>query len=118
VRIHVDDFLKHCQGIIGLVGVIVIGSLLMRQFFPASMHQSVSKSSGSLCYLERWHNTVRQRLGRYVRKTLSFSKSKEMHELVTQWFIVEYNLPLSPYLTTTLDTLELKSTAWKGYPSL
>jgi IS1 family transposase len=34
-------------------------------------------------------------LSRYVRKTLSFSKSLEMHELVTRWFIVEYNQSLS-----------------------
>ena len=37
----------------------------------------------------------RQRLSRYVRKTLSFSKSLELHELVTRWFIVEYNQSLS-----------------------
>jgi insertion element IS1 protein InsB len=48
--------------------------------------------------MERWNNTLRQRLGRYVRQTLSFSKSDEYHHLVTLGFIVQYNLSLS--LTT------------------
>jgi insertion element IS1 protein InsB len=63
--------------------------------FPVATHRRVAKGSGELSHLERWHNTVRQRLSRYVRKTLSFSKSLEMHELVTRWFIVEYNQSLS-----------------------
>jgi insertion element IS1 protein InsB len=63
--------------------------------FPVATHRCVAKGSGELSHLERWHNTVRQRLSRYVRKTLSFSKSLEMHELVTRWFIVEYNQSLS-----------------------
>ncbi|MBI3660481.1 IS1 family transposase, partial [Candidatus Acetothermia bacterium] len=41
-------------------------------------------------------NTLRQRLARYVRKTLSFSKSEQYHERVTRWFIVNYNLSLKP----------------------
>ena len=52
--------------------------------------------SGELAHLERWPNTVRQRLGRYARKSLSFSRSLEMHEWVTRWLIVEYNLTLLP----------------------
>ncbi len=64
--------------------------------FPAWRHKSAGKGEGLLSHVERWHNTVRQRLGRYVRKTLSFSKSFQMHELVTRWFIMEYNLSLSP----------------------
>jgi hypothetical protein len=30
-----------------------------------------------------------------VRKTLSFSKSDVYHNIVTKWFIAEYNLELS-----------------------
>ena len=63
--------------------------------FPAATHRCVAKGSGELSHLERWHATVRPRLSRYVRKTLSFSKSLELHELVTRWFIVEYNQSLS-----------------------
>jgi insertion element IS1 protein InsB len=63
--------------------------------FPAATHRCVAKGSGELSHLERWHATVRPRLSGYVRKTLSFSKSLELHELVTRWFIVEYNQSLS-----------------------
>ncbi len=45
--------------------------------------------------MERWNNTLRQRVGRYVRQTLSLSKSDVYHHLVTKWFIVQYNLGLS-----------------------
>jgi IS1 family transposase/transposase-like protein len=54
----------------------------------------VPKQSGETAHIERWNNTLRQRLGRYVRKTLSFSKSAYWHELVTKLFITNYNLSL------------------------
>jgi insertion element IS1 protein InsB len=63
--------------------------------FPAATHRCVAKGSGELSHLERWHATVRPRLSGYVRKTLSFSQSLELHEWVTRWFIVEYNQSLS-----------------------
>lgn len=63
--------------------------------FPRATHRQVGKSSGELARVEQWFNTLRQRLGRYVRKTLWFSKSAPYHEWVTRWFIVEYNLSLS-----------------------
>jgi insertion element IS1 protein InsB len=43
--------------------------------WPAETHHSVGKDTGATAHLERWNNTLRQRLARYVRKTLSFSKS-------------------------------------------
>jgi hypothetical protein len=44
-------------------------------------------------------DTLRQRLSRFVRKTLSFSKSEQSHELVTRWFIILYNLEIKTSLT-------------------
>jgi insertion element IS1 protein InsB len=41
--------------------------------------------------VERWNNTLRQRLARFVRKTLSFSKSDEMHEVSLKLFLHRYN---------------------------
>gem|GEM_PF-862945 len=67
--------------------------------FPADKHQSVEKRTGQLAHIERWHNTVRQRLACYVRKSLSFSKSLYWHELVTRWFVVTYNLELASSVT-------------------
>jgi len=37
-------------------------------------HEAVDKKSGHTNPVERWNNTLRQRLGRFVRKSLSFSK--------------------------------------------
>ena len=46
-----------------------------RLIIPAKQHTPVGKQSGETAHIERWNNTLRQRLGRFVRKTLSFSKS-------------------------------------------
>jgi len=62
--------------------------------FPEETHQCVGKGSGQVSHMERWYNTLRQSNARFVRKTLSFSKSDAMHEIVTRLFIVRYNLSL------------------------
>jgi insertion element IS1 protein InsB len=66
-----------------------------QKVWPAETHHSVGKDTGETAHIERWNNTLRQRLARYVRKTLSFSKSDIYHWIVTAWFIIEYNLSLS-----------------------
>ena len=66
-----------------------------QKVFGAESHQSVGKESGETAHVERWNNTLRQRLARFVRKTLSFSKSDVNHHIVTKWFIAEYNLAIS-----------------------
>jgi insertion element IS1 protein InsB len=59
--------------------------------FAADRHQSVGKDSGATNHIERWFNTLRQRLARFVRKTLSFSKSERFHEFVFRLFVHHYN---------------------------
>ncbi len=59
-----------------------------QRVFATDRHQSVGKDSGQTKHIERWFNTLRQRLARFVRKTLSFSK----HELVFRRFVHHYNL--------------------------
>ncbi|MBN1931930.1 MAG: hypothetical protein JW786_10030, partial [Desulfobacterales bacterium] len=63
--------------------------------FPKETHRCVGKETGQTAHQERWVNTLRQRVARYVRKTLSFSKRTRWHYRVTKWFIIEYNLSLS-----------------------
>lgn len=58
---------------------------------PRECHEAVSKESGELAHVERWNNTLRQRMARFVRKTLSFSKSDEMHEVCLELFLHRYN---------------------------
>jgi insertion element IS1 protein InsB len=61
------------------------------EVFPRRTHRLCDKKEGETCHVERWNNTLRQRLGRFVRRTLSFSKSERMHELALRLFIHEYN---------------------------
>jgi insertion element IS1 protein InsB len=61
---------------------------------PQEQHTAVGKDSGETSHVERWNNTLRQRLARFVRKTLSFSKSWFMHELSLRLFIHRYNCEL------------------------
>lgn len=58
-------------------------------------HLMADKAFGETAHIERFNNTVRQRMGRYVRKTLSFSKCDAMHEAATSLFINTYNARLA-----------------------
>jgi IS1 family transposase len=62
---------------------------------PAEQHTAAGKETGFTAHVERWNNTLRQRLGRFVRKSLSFSKSEEMHEICLRLFLHRYNLALA-----------------------
>jgi insertion element IS1 protein InsB len=48
---------------------------------PVEQHTAVGKETGETAHVERWNNTLRQRLARFVRKTLSFSISTTLKEL-------------------------------------
>ena len=62
--------------------------------FPGETHECVGKGSGQTNHMERWYCTLRQACARFVRKTLSFSKSDVMHEIVTTLFIIRHNQSL------------------------
>jgi insertion element IS1 protein InsB len=59
---------------------------------PAAQHEAGGKGSGQTAHIERWNNTLRQRLGAFVRKTLSFSKCDRMHWCRLKLFLHRYNL--------------------------
>jgi IS1 family transposase len=59
---------------------------------PAEQHTAVGIRSGQTAHVERLNNTLRQRLGRLVRQTLSFSKSLVMHKACLHLFLHRYNL--------------------------
>ena len=58
---------------------------------PDEQHTACDKGDGETCYIERFNNTLRQRLGRLVRRTLSFSKCEWMHEACIRLFLWRYN---------------------------
>ena len=63
--------------------------------FPQKRHKAVGKETGLTNYIERFNNTMRQRISRLVRKTLSFSKKLSNHIGAIWYFIHEYNASLS-----------------------
>ena len=52
------------------------------------------KETGKTNYIERFNCTLRQRISRLVRKTLSFSKKVENHIGAIWYFIHHYNTSL------------------------
>jgi len=66
-----------------------------RHVLPETSHHGVEKETGETAHRERWTTTLRQRMSRSVRHTVSCSTSDAYHEAVTKWFIVEYKRALS-----------------------
>lgn len=62
-----------------------------QKVLPKEQHQPCGKKEGETNHVERFNLTLRQRIGRLVRKTLSFSKSVLMHLIVFRLFLVRYN---------------------------
>ena len=63
--------------------------------FPSKRHRSVGKKTGQTNHIERFNNTLRQRVSRLVRKSLSFSKKIENHIGAIWYFIHHYNASLA-----------------------
>ena len=61
---------------------------------PSDRHHSVGKETGLTNHIERFNCTLRQRVSRLVRKTLSFSKKMENHIGAIWYFIYYYNASL------------------------
>ena len=59
---------------------------------PAERHQAITKQARKTNHIERFNNTLRQRLSRLVRETLSFSKKLANHIGAIRYFICHYNL--------------------------
>jgi insertion element IS1 protein InsB len=58
---------------------------------PSKRHYAVDKETGLTSYIERFNNTLRQRVSRLVRRTLSFSKKLDNHIGAIWNFIHYYN---------------------------
>jgi insertion element IS1 protein InsB len=59
---------------------------------PAAQHHAISKLARKTNHIERFNNTLRQRVSRLVRSALSFSKTLANHIGAIQYFICHYNL--------------------------
>ena len=58
---------------------------------PEKKHFAVGKETGKTNHVERFNNTIRQRLSRFVRSSLSFSKKETNHKASLIYFINYYN---------------------------
>src|SRR5918999_30235 len=59
---------------------------------PAAQHRAISKKARKTNHIERFNNTLRQRVSRLVRSALSFSKKLANHIGAIKLFICHYNL--------------------------
>lgn len=59
---------------------------------PAAQHRAISKLARKTDHIERFNNTLRQRVSRLVREALSFSKKLANHIGAIKLFICHYNL--------------------------
>ena len=60
--------------------------------FPKREHRVITKAARKTNHVERFNGTLRQRLSRLVRSTLSFSKKLTNHIGAIRYFICHYNL--------------------------
>ena len=59
---------------------------------PAEQHRAITQKARKTNHIERFNNTLRQRVSRLVRETLSFSKKLANHIGAIKYFICHYNL--------------------------
>jgi insertion element IS1 protein InsB len=59
---------------------------------PPAQHRAISKLARKTNHIERFNNTLRQRVSRLVREALSFSKKLANHIGAIKLFICHYNL--------------------------
>ena len=59
------------------------------------------QQAGPTNHVERFNATLRARLGRLVRKTLSFAKSQLMLEISIRLFLHQYNRASAPKFSAT-----------------
>jgi IS1 family transposase len=65
---------------------------------PPTRHRAISKLARKTNHVERFNCTLRQRVSRLVRATLSFSKNLANHIGAIKYFICDYNLTMSAAL--------------------
>jgi insertion element IS1 protein InsB len=65
---------------------------------PSARHRAISKLARKTNHVERFNCTLRQRVSRLVRGTLSFSKNLANHIGAIKYFICDYNLTRSAAL--------------------
>jgi hypothetical protein len=76
----------------------LLHALVYLGVIPAAQHRAISKRARLTNHIERFNNTLRQRVSRLVREALSFSKKLANHIGAIKLFICHYNLTKAPAL--------------------
>lgn len=66
--------------------------MVYEKVIPATPHKAIGKLARKTNHLERFNDTLRQRVSRLVRDALSFSKKLANHIGAIKLFICHYNL--------------------------
>ncbi len=66
--------------------------VVYEKVIPAAQYRAISKLARKTNHIERFNNTLRQRVSRLVREALSFSKKLANHIGAIKLFICHYNL--------------------------
>jgi insertion element IS1 protein InsB len=66
--------------------------VVYKGLIPAARHRAINKKARKTNHIERFNNTLRQRVSRLVRSALSFSKKLDNHIGAIKYFICHYNL--------------------------
>src|SRR5215471_1505968 len=66
--------------------------VVYEKVIPAAQHKAISKLARKTNHIERFNNTLRQRVSRLVRDALSFSKKLANHIGAIKLFICHYNM--------------------------
>jgi insertion element IS1 protein InsB len=69
-----------------------------RGIIPVAPHRALTKKARKTNHIERFNNTLRQRVSRLVRDRLAFSKKFANHSGAIKFFICEDNLTRAPAL--------------------
>ncbi len=73
--------------------------VVYEEVIPATQHRAISKLARKTNHIERFNNTLRQRVSRLVREALSFSKKLTNHIGAIKLFICHYNLTKATSIT-------------------
>ena len=82
---------------------------------PSAQHQAITKLARKTNHVERFNCTLRPRVSRLVRATLSFSKKLSTHIGALKYFICAYTSPkVQPSLDSTIGyrTSHTRPTVW------
>ena len=75
-----------------------------QEVVPETQHRACGKAQGHTNHVERFNLTLRQRIGRLTRKTLSFSKCHIMHLIHIRLFFHFYNQQQAQKLIVSCPT--------------